>query len=472
MPGRVVLAMSGGVDSSVAAVLLKEQGYDVIGLFMRTGVTGDAPDARRESKKGCCSAIDAGDARRVADRLDIPFYALDFEAEFDKIIDYFADEYLKGRTPNPCVVCNNWLKFGQLWAFGQKLGADFIATGHYAQALRNPATNEVELHRGHDGDKDQSYVLHGIKREVLQHLLFPIGGLSKPAVRELARVAGLQSVAEKPDSVEICFVPSGNHIDVVRQRRPEVATSGVIREKDQSYVLHGIRREILPHLLFPVGGRTKAEIRAIAREAGLLGVADKPDSVDSRDRNPTIVIEPPKVEKPKEMPPLPVIYGVLGLPSGTRALMSDRAGVTGKPVHAGDMVGEFKILTLDTRDVTFQWESRVIARRVEDLIDRGSHSDAAPNVAAAAASAGAAPVATNLYDAQLRDQTARAQGNAPPLQPVTPGGSIGAEVGSAGHSERACRPGDTSPAGTVVDGYRKILISTPFGANCRWTPVQ
>ena len=192
----------------------------------------------------------------------------------------------------------------------------------------------------------------------------------------------------------------------------------------------------------------------------------------SRDRNPTIVIEPPKVEKPKEMPPLPVIYGVLGLPSGTRALMSDRAGVTGKPVHAGDMVGEFKILTLDTRDVTIQWESRVIARRVEDLIDRGSHSDAAPNVAAAAASAGAAPVATNLYDAQLRDQTARAQGNAPPLQPVTPGGSIGAEVGSAGHSERACRPGDTSPAGTVVDGYRKILIPTPFGANCRWTPVQ
>src|SRR6188768_854243 len=131
---RVVLAMSGGVDSSASAVLLKRQGFDMVGLFMRTG-THTHEDTRRDNKKGCCSAIDAGDARRVADRLDIPFYAIDFEAEFGKIIDYFADEYARGRTPNPCVVCNNWLKFGQLWAFGQKLGADFIATGHYAQAI-------------------------------------------------------------------------------------------------------------------------------------------------------------------------------------------------------------------------------------------------------------------------------------------------------------------------------------------------
>src|SRR6516164_1057477 len=122
MAARVVLAMSGGVDSSVSAYLLREQGYDVVGLFMRTGAHG-RDDARNDRKKGCCSALDAGDARRVADRLDIPFYALDFEAEFGRIIDYFADEHLAGRTPNPCVVCNNWLKFGQLWAFGQKLGA-------------------------------------------------------------------------------------------------------------------------------------------------------------------------------------------------------------------------------------------------------------------------------------------------------------------------------------------------------------
>ena len=125
------MAMSGGVDSSVAAYLLREQGYDVVGLFMRTGVHGPE-DGAPAHKKGCCSAVDAGDARRVADRLDIPFYALDFEQDFGRIIDYFADEYLAGRTPNPCVVCNNWLKFGKLWSYGRQLEADFIATGHYA----------------------------------------------------------------------------------------------------------------------------------------------------------------------------------------------------------------------------------------------------------------------------------------------------------------------------------------------------
>ena len=231
MAGRVVLAMSGGVDSSASAVLLKRQGYEVIGLFMRTGSHTDEIDTRRDNKKGCCSAIDANDARRVADKLDLPFYALNFEKEFDKIIDYFADEYLKGRTPNPCVVCNNWLKFGQLWKFGQQLGADFIATGHYAQIL--PGHNgEPELHQGADPDKDQSYVLHGIKSEVLPHLLFPVGGYLKPQIREFAREAGLTSVASKPDSVEICFVPTGDHTDVVRKRRPEAVTAGIVRDSD------------------------------------------------------------------------------------------------------------------------------------------------------------------------------------------------------------------------------------------------
>jgi tRNA-uridine 2-sulfurtransferase len=224
---RVVLAMSGGVDSSASAILLKEQGYDLIGLFMRTGSHTEATecDTRAEHKKGCCSAVDAGDARRVADRLDIPFYALDFEREFDQIIDYFTDEYLAGRTPNPCVVCNNWLKFGKLWAFGQELGADFIATGHYAQTLRN-AAGEVELHKGLDPDKDQSYVLHGIKREILSKLLFPVGGYLKPKIREIAARAGLGEVASKPDSVEICFVPDGDHAKLIRNRRPHLATAG------------------------------------------------------------------------------------------------------------------------------------------------------------------------------------------------------------------------------------------------------
>jgi tRNA-uridine 2-sulfurtransferase len=224
MPGRVVLAMSGGVDSSVAAYLLKRQGYDVIGLFMRTGVHGPEGDVPSH-KKGCCSALDAGDARRVADRLDIPFYALDFEAEFDRIIDYFADEYLAGRTPNPCVVCNNWLKFGKLWSYGKQLDADFIATGHYARVVAGDGG--PELHRAADPDKDQSYVLFGLRRSLLSHLLLPIGGLRKDEVRRIAREAGLR-VEDKPDSVEICFVPDGDHAALIRRRRPDVARSGRI----------------------------------------------------------------------------------------------------------------------------------------------------------------------------------------------------------------------------------------------------
>jgi tRNA-specific 2-thiouridylase len=214
--------MSGGVDSSVAAYLLREQGYEVIGLFMRTGAH-TAEDSRADRKKGCCSALDAGDARRVADRLDIPFYALDFERDFDRIIDYFADEYLSGRTPNPCVVCNSWLKFGQLWSYGRQLDADWIATGHYARVVNHEG--KVQLRRAADPDKDQSYVLYGLRREVLPHLLFPIGEMHKDEVRALARAAGLP-VADKPDSVEICFVPDGDHASLVRRRRPDRSTAG------------------------------------------------------------------------------------------------------------------------------------------------------------------------------------------------------------------------------------------------------
>ena len=223
---RVVLAMSGGVDSSVAATLLKAQGHEVIGMFMRTGVHATEADTRPDNKKGCCSAVDAGDARLIADNLDIPFYALNFEKEFDRIIDYFADEYLLGRTPNPCVVCNNWLKFGKLWTFAQQLDADFIATGHYAQILRD-ADGNPGLYRGIDGNKDQSYVLHGIQRDILPHLMFPVGGFRKEQIREMALDAGL-CVAKKPDSVEICFVPDGDHAKLIRSRRPELATAGQV----------------------------------------------------------------------------------------------------------------------------------------------------------------------------------------------------------------------------------------------------
>jgi tRNA-specific 2-thiouridylase len=221
MPQRVVVAMSGGVDSSVAAYLLKRQGHEVIGLFMRTGAS-HAEDSH-EHKKGCCSAVDASDARRVGDQLDIPFYALDFEHEFDRVIDYFADEYLAGRTPNPCVVCNSRLKFGKLWSYGRQLGADAIATGHYARLVETDGV--MGLHRARDTAKDQSYVLFGLPRKMLSRLLFPIGDLRKEEVRELARQAGLP-VADKPDSVDICFVPDGDHAALIRRRRAGVLTAG------------------------------------------------------------------------------------------------------------------------------------------------------------------------------------------------------------------------------------------------------
>jgi tRNA-uridine 2-sulfurtransferase len=226
MAARVVLAMSGGVDSSVAALLLKKQGYEVIGLFMRTGVVAEETKGqRKDHKKGCCSSLDARDARQVADLLDIPFYALDFTDDFRRIMDYFTDEYLQGRTPNPCVMCNNWLKFGKLWTYGKQLDADFIATGHYAQI--GTAPSGPELRRAADPAKDQTYVLFGLRKQLLPKLLFPIGGFPKEEIRAIARREGLPVFA-KPDSQEICFVPSGHHADFVRQQRPGLVRSGTI----------------------------------------------------------------------------------------------------------------------------------------------------------------------------------------------------------------------------------------------------
>lgn len=243
---RVVLAMSGGVDSSVAAHLLREQGYDVIGLFMRSGATeetacatgtkGGLPIVKPEShKQGCCSASDAADARRVADQLDIPFHALNFQEAFGRIKDYFADEYLAGRTPNPCVMCNNWLKFGKLWDFARQVGADFIASGHYARLVEAPGESRPALVRGVDPDKDQSYVLFGLNRGLLPHVLFPVGGYDKHEIREIARKANLR-VADKPDSQEICFVPDQDYAGFIRRYRGECDTSGELVDTDGTVV--------------------------------------------------------------------------------------------------------------------------------------------------------------------------------------------------------------------------------------------
>lgn len=203
---RVVVGMSGGVDSSLAAALLAEGGYDVVGVSMRLW---DGPG----TTSGCCSLDDFLDARRVADRLGIPFYVMDFAADFRlAVVDDFVAEYRSGRTPNPCVRCNQFVKFAALWRRARELGADLIATGHYARRRGGP--DGPQLLRGLDPDKDQSYFLFPIDPAVLAHTLFPIGELTKTAVRAEAERRGLP-VAHKADSQEICFVAPGRHAEFV-----------------------------------------------------------------------------------------------------------------------------------------------------------------------------------------------------------------------------------------------------------------
>lgn len=244
---RVVLAMSGGVDSSASAYLLQQQGFEVIGLFMRSGAAEETACATQPSsalpivstpshKQGCCSASDAADARRVADALDIPFHALNFENAFGRIKDYFADEYLAGRTPNPCVMCNNWLKFGKLWDFARQVGADRIATGHYAKIVAD-SSGSPALVRGRDLGKDQSYVLFGITRDLLDKILFPVGDFEKPELRELARKVGIRT-ADKKDSQEICFIPDHDYAGFISRYRGEQDTAGEMVDTAGNVVAH------------------------------------------------------------------------------------------------------------------------------------------------------------------------------------------------------------------------------------------
>ncbi|MEW6199995.1 MAG: tRNA 2-thiouridine(34) synthase MnmA [Planctomycetota bacterium] len=319
--GKVIVAMSGGVDSSVAAALLKEQGYECVGVFMRVGVApgtsalgpgptdasaptfprspvptlprGDVPTSARPHlatpgarrlKHGCCSVEDALDARAIAGRLGIPFYVLNFQADFERIIDYFVDEYIRARTPNPCVVCNTQLKFGKLLRYADAMDAEFVATGHYARIVRGdvgtwgrgdvgtsprgnvgmgeggnistaPPTSSTPcspspvpgspfpvpcslpstsppcfLACSRNLSKDQSYVLFGIRRDDLRRCLFPLGEIAdKAEVRRLAADLGLK-VHDKPESQEICFVPDRDYKRLVRERRPEALRLGEIRD--------------------------------------------------------------------------------------------------------------------------------------------------------------------------------------------------------------------------------------------------
>lgn len=222
---RVVVAMSGGVDSSVTAALLHEEGYDVVGVTLQLYDHGAAVNA---TSKTCCAGQDIQDARRVADERGFPHYVLDYETNFrQSVMDDFADSYLRGETPIPCVKCNQSVKFRDLLKVAKDLGADCMATGHYIKREIMPETGRSALYRAHDHGKDQSYFLFATTQEQLDFLRFPLGVWSKDVTRDHARRLGLVT-ADKPDSQDICFVPHGDYTKVVKKMRPEADRPGDI----------------------------------------------------------------------------------------------------------------------------------------------------------------------------------------------------------------------------------------------------
>lgn len=220
---KVVVGLSGGVDSSVAAYLLKEQGYDVIGVTMQ--IWQDEDRAIQEENGGCCGLSAVDDARRVANDLGIPYYVMNFKKEFKKeVIDYFVDEYKRGRTPNPCIACNRYVKWESLLKRSMDIGADYIATGHYARIVQLE-NGRYTLKRSATLAKDQTYALYNLTQDQLSHTLMPVGEYTKDEVRKIAEKIQLQ-VANKPDSQDICFVPDGDYASFIEETTGEKIETG------------------------------------------------------------------------------------------------------------------------------------------------------------------------------------------------------------------------------------------------------
>ncbi|MFV0527361.1 MAG: tRNA 2-thiouridine(34) synthase MnmA [Lachnospiraceae bacterium] len=214
---RVVVGMSGGVDSSVAAYLLKQQGYDVVGVTMQ--IWQDEDNQSVEENGGCCGLSAVDDARRVAAMLDIPYYVMNFKREFkENVMDYFVEEYINGRTPNPCIACNRYVKWESMLKRSLEIGADYIATGHYAK-IEQLANGRYALKKSATLEKDQTYALYNLSQEQLAHTLMPLGYYSKPEIRRIAEDIGIP-VAHKPDSQEICFVPDNDYAGFIQSQVP------------------------------------------------------------------------------------------------------------------------------------------------------------------------------------------------------------------------------------------------------------
>lgn len=268
MKKKVVIGMSGGVDSSVAAYLLKQQGYEVIGVTMQIW---QEDDEHAEREGGCCSLSAVDDARRVADKLDIPFYVMNFRKEFqNKVIDYFIDEYLIGRTPNPCIACNRYIKFDSFLKKAKAIGADYVATGHYAKIAQEG--DRYLLKSAIDDKKDQTYALYNLDQSMLKHTLMPCGEYTKPKIREIAKEIGLD-VHNKRDSQEICFVYDNNHGKFIETQVPGKVMAGNFVDEEGNVL--GKHKGIVHYTI----GQRKGLGLALGKPVYVVGINEKTNEV-------------------------------------------------------------------------------------------------------------------------------------------------------------------------------------------------